>query len=59
MEYFARMLAWPAGFHDAIEQLQGDKLFSRDDHVRVVSAVRPTTEEIPRLVDGLGAARQD
>src|SRR6266849_9059323 len=59
MEYFTRMLAWPAGFHDAIEQLQGDKLFSRDDHVRVVSAIGSAAEEIPGLVDGLGAARQN
>ena len=48
-----------AGLHDAVEQLQGDEFLAGDDHVGAVSSARARAEEVPRLVDGLGAAGQD
>src|SRR5712692_5257050 len=59
MKDFAWMLALAAEFHDAVQQLQGDKFFAGHYHIGIILAIGPSAEEIPRLVDGLGSARQD
>ncbi len=59
MEDFARMLALTSKFHDPVEELEGDKFFAGADDIGVTETVRPSAEEIPGLVNGLGPAGQD
>src|SRR5438132_4826289 len=59
MKHLTRMLALAAEFHDAIEQLQGDKFLPGHHNVGIILTVGSATEEIPRLVNGFGAARQN
>src|SRR5205823_8162049 len=59
MKDLAWMLALAAEFHDTIEQLQSDEFFAGDDDVGIILAIGSSAKEIPRLVDGLGPARQD
>src|SRR5437868_3272665 len=60
MESLAQVLAGSPRLHEAVEQLQEDKLLAGAGSVGVVStALVREVEEVPRFVDGLGAAGQD
>ena len=60
MEGLARMLVLSAGFHDAIEQLQQHEFFAGAGHIGVVGLpLMLEVEEVPRLVNRLGAAGND
>ena len=59
MKGFAEVLAAGPIFHQAIEQFEEDVFLPRADHVGAVFLLRIEAEEIPGLVDRLGAARQD
>src|SRR5260370_1313420 len=51
MKDLAWMLALAAEFHDAVQQLQGDKFFAGDDHIGIILAIGSSAEEIPRIAN--------
>src|SRR5205807_8863625 len=48
-----------ARFHDAVEQLQHDELLTGDGDVGAAFLLGTKAEEIPGLINSLGAAGQD
>ena len=55
----AHRIAGPLHLDNSVQEFQEHVLLARDDHIGAFAAVGRKPEEVPRLVNGLGAAGQD